>query len=40
LHNQVSWLKSWFPRFVAIVEGTPMVLLDQGVWREEGMHGG
>lgn len=37
LHNAVSWLKGRFPRFGAIVDGTPLVLLKDGKWQNEAM---
>lgn len=39
MHYSVSWLKARFPRFGAIIDGTPLVLLENGVWRQEAMHG-
>jgi uncharacterized membrane protein YcaP (DUF421 family) len=39
MHWLVSWLKAHFPRFGALVDGTPLVLIENGVWREEAMHG-
>ena len=39
LHNVVSWTKARSPRFGAIVDGTPLVLLKDGAWVEEVMHG-
>ena len=38
LHRLVSWLKSRYPRFGAIMDGTPLVLIEQGRWRKETMH--
>lgn len=37
LHYAVSWLKGRFPRFGAIVDGTPLVLLKDGKWQNEAM---
>jgi len=39
MHWSFSWLKTHFPRFGAIIDGTPVVLLENGVWRSEMMHG-
>ena len=39
LHNLVSWAKTRSPRFGAIVDGTPLVLLKDGAWVEEVMRG-
>src|SRR5579871_1374123 len=39
LHNLVSWAKTRSPRFGAIVDGTPLVLLKDGAWVEEVMQG-
>lgn len=39
MHTFVSALKSRFPRFGAIVDGTPLVLLKNGVWQQEVMKG-
>jgi uncharacterized membrane protein YcaP (DUF421 family) len=39
LHNIVSWTKARSPRFGAIVDGTPLVLLKNGAWVDEVMHG-
>jgi len=39
MHWAVSWLKAHYPRFGAIIDGTPMVLIDNGVWRKEAMEG-
>src|ERR1700752_54018 len=33
MHWFVSWLKAHFPRFGAYVDGTPLVLIDNGEWR-------
>jgi len=38
VHWVTSWLKWHFPRFGAIIDGTPLVLIENGVWREEAMH--
>lgn len=37
MHHTVSWLKGRFPRFGAIVDGTPVVLLKDGNWQENEM---
>ena len=39
MHWVVSWLKAHYPRFGAIIDGTPMVLIENGVWRKEAMEG-
>jgi uncharacterized membrane protein YcaP (DUF421 family) len=39
LHRLVSALKQRFPRFGAIVDGTPLVLLKNGEWQLEAMRG-
>ena len=39
LHRTVSWMKSKNPRFGAMVDGTPLVLLKRGEWQEQTMHG-
>ncbi len=38
MHQLVSRLKLRFPRFGAIVDGTPLVLLENGQWHKEAMH--
>jgi uncharacterized membrane protein YcaP (DUF421 family) len=38
LHRLVSWLKSRYPRIGAIVDGTPLLLLENGNWQTETMH--
>lgn len=37
LHRSVSWLKTRFPRFGELVDGTPLVLLNNGRWQTEVM---
>jgi len=37
MHRLVSGLKDRFPRFAAIVDGTPLVLLKNGEWQLEPM---
>ena len=37
LHRLVSWLKSRYPTFGALVDGTPLVLLNKGQWQGEAM---
>ncbi len=37
LHRFVAWLKSRFPRFGAVVDGTPLVVLNKGTWQNEVM---
>ncbi len=39
LHSLVSWAKLKWPRVGAIVDGTPLVVLEHGQWREEVMRG-
>ncbi len=39
LHNSVAWIKARSPRFGAIVDGTPLVLLKDGAWVKEVMQG-
>lgn len=39
MHWVTSWLKAHFPRFGAVIDGTPLVLLENGVWRREAMEG-
>ena len=39
MHWVVSWLKAHYPAFGAVVDGTPVVLIENGVWRNEAMHG-
>jgi len=39
MHWAFSWFKAHFPKFGAIVDGTPLVLIEDGVWQPEVMHG-
>ena len=39
MHRLVSWLKGVSPKFGAIVDGTPLVLVKDGQWQIEVMHG-
>lgn len=39
LHNTVSWVKARSPRFGAVIDGTPLVLLKDGAWVDEVMRG-
>ncbi|MDB6086463.1 MAG: hypothetical protein JWN43_4344 [Gammaproteobacteria bacterium] len=39
MHRLVAWLKLRSPRFGAIVDGTPLVLLKDGEWQIEIMRG-
>ena len=39
MHWVVSWLKAHYPAFGAVVDGTPVVLIENGAWRNETMHG-
>ena len=37
MHRVVSWLKSRFPKFGAVMDGTPLMLLQEGQWQTETM---
>jgi uncharacterized membrane protein YcaP (DUF421 family) len=39
MHRLVAWLKERSPRFGAIVDGTPLVLIKNGEWQLEVMRG-
>jgi uncharacterized membrane protein YcaP (DUF421 family) len=39
MHWLVSWLKAHFPRFGAVIDGTPLVLIENGEWRRDIMRG-
>jgi uncharacterized membrane protein YcaP (DUF421 family) len=39
VHWLLSWIKSRSSRFGAWMDGTPLVLLENGVWRPEVMKG-
>ena len=39
LHQSVSWLRSRFPKFGAVIDGVPLVLLKYGEWQQEAMRG-
>jgi uncharacterized membrane protein YcaP (DUF421 family) len=39
LHRLVSWLKSKSPRFGLIVDGTPLILIKDGMWQTATMSG-
>ncbi len=39
MHTMVAALKIRFPKFGAAIDGTPLVLLDMGVWKQEVMKG-
>jgi uncharacterized membrane protein YcaP (DUF421 family) len=39
MHSLVSWAKLRWPRVGAIVDGTPLVVMAHGRWREEVMRG-
>ncbi len=38
MHQIVSRLKMHFPRFGAVVDGTPVLLLKNGEWQRDAMH--
>jgi len=35
MHRCVSWGKARFPRFGAIIDGTPLVIYNNGEWQQE-----
>lgn len=37
MHRTVAFFKTRFPRFGAVMDGTPLVLLEKGKWRERTM---
>ena len=39
MHRTVAWLKDKSPRFGAIVDGTPLVLIKDGQWQLDVMRG-
>ena len=39
LHRTVAWIKSKNPKFGAVIDGTPLVLVKGGEWQEETMKG-
>lgn len=39
LHRSVSYAKGRFPRFGALIDGTPLVLFKNGEWQQEAMKG-
>ena len=39
IHRLVSWAKSEWPAFGAVVDGTPLVIIRKGVWQDEVMRG-
>ena len=39
LHRTTSFLKSKSPAFGAVVDGTPLVVVKEGEWQSEVMHG-
>jgi uncharacterized membrane protein YcaP (DUF421 family) len=39
LHRTVSWLKIRFPKFGELVDGTPLLLVRQGVWQHDVLKG-
>jgi uncharacterized membrane protein YcaP (DUF421 family) len=38
MHVLVAWLKQKFPAFGRIVDGTPIVIIEQGEWLRDRMH--
>ncbi len=38
MHRLVSWLKQRFPRFGILLDGTPLVLLENGQWQSETLY--
>jgi uncharacterized membrane protein YcaP (DUF421 family) len=39
LHRGLAWAKSKSPRIGAIVDGTPLVIINKGVWQPESVSG-
>lgn len=39
MHRLVSWLKGLSPRFGAIIDGTPLLLIRNGAWQLDVMRG-
>ena len=39
IHRIVSWAKSKSERFGTIIDGTPLVIISQGAWQQEVVHG-
>ena len=39
MHRLVSWLKGASPRLGAIIDGTPLILVKEGVWQNDTMRG-
>jgi uncharacterized membrane protein YcaP (DUF421 family) len=39
VHDSIAWAKSRWPRLGVLVDGTPLVLLEDGEWRLEVMRG-
>ena len=37
MHVMVTTLKSWSPRFGRLVDGTPIIVYEQGEWRQDRM---
>ncbi|HLH03591.1 MAG TPA: YetF domain-containing protein [Bryobacteraceae bacterium] len=35
MHRTVSWLKTRYPRMGRVVDGTPLVLLENGEWHQD-----
>lgn len=36
-HYAIAWLRSRFPRFARLTDGTPLILLENGQWRSRTM---
>jgi len=39
IHRTVSWARSKSPRFGAVIDGTPLVVIQRGVWQPEVVRG-
>ena len=35
IHRSIAWAKSKSPRFGAIIDGTPVVIIEKGKWNDE-----
>jgi uncharacterized membrane protein YcaP (DUF421 family) len=38
MHRLVSWLKQHYPKFGLLLDGTPLVLLEEGQWQSETLY--